>query len=140
MNRHYTKEYYMDLVKMIKEEIPEVSLSTDLIVGFPGETEEDFEETLNLVKEVSYDLAFTFIYSRRNNTPADMMINQVPDDIKHKRFNRLISEINKGVILSNKNYEEKFGGLFKPNIHQNNRYSISFYISNNKYYLDVLQL
>ena len=106
MNRHYTKEYYMDLVKMIKEEIPEVSLSTDLIVGFPGETEEDFEETLNLVKEVSYDLAFTFIYSRRNNTPADMMINQVPDDIKHKRFNRLISEINKGVILSNKNYEE----------------------------------
>jgi len=125
MNRHYTKEYYMDLVKMIKEEIPEVSLSTDLIVGFPGETEEDFEETLNLVKEVSYDLAFTFIYSRRNNTPADMMINQVPDDIKHKRFNRLISEINKGVILSNKNYEEKIVEVLVEGLSKNddNKYT-----------------
>ena len=125
MNRHYTKEYYMDLVKMIKEEIPEVSLSTDLIVGFPGETEEDFEETLNLVKEVSYDLAFTFIYSRRNNTPADMMLNQVPDDIKHKRFNRLITEINKGVILSNKNYEEKIVEVLVEGLSKNddNKYT-----------------
>lgn len=107
MNRHYTKEDYINLVKMIKEEIPGVSLSTDLIVGFPGETEEDFEETLSLIKEISYDLAFTFIYSRRNNTPADMMLNQVPDNIKHNRFNRLIAELNKGVALSNKNYENK---------------------------------
>lgn len=125
MNRHYTKEYYIDLVKMIKEEIPEVSLSTDLIVGFPGETEEEFEETLTLVKEVSYDLAFTFIYSRRNNTPADMMLNQVPDDIKHKRFNRLITEINKGVTLSNKNYEEKIVEVLVEGLSKNddNKYT-----------------
>ena len=125
MNRHYTKEYYMDLVKMIKEEIPDVSLSTDLIVGFPGETEEDFEETLNLVKEISYDLAFTFIYSRRNNTPADMMLNQVSDDIKHKRFNRLIAEINSSVALSNKSYEGKIVEVLVEGLskNDNNKYS-----------------
>jgi len=105
MNRHYTKEYYMNLVKMIKEEIPDVSLTTDIIVGFPGETEEDFKETLNLAKEVSYDSAFTFIYSRRNNTAADMMLNQVPDDVKHDRFNRLINVLNNEIILNNKKYE-----------------------------------
>lgn len=105
MNRHYTKDYYMNLVKMIKEEIPDVSLTTDIIVGFPGETEEDFKETLNLAKEVSYDSAFTFIYSRRNNTVADMMLDQVPDDVKHDRFNRLINVLNDQTILNNKKYE-----------------------------------
>lgn len=102
MNRHYTKEYYLDLIKKIKEEIPGVTLTTDIIVGFPGETEEDFQETLELVKEVGYSSTFTFIYSRRNNTPADMMLNQVSEEDKHHRFNRLIAAVNERVIAQNK--------------------------------------
>ena len=102
MNRHYTREYYLDLVKKIKEEIPGVTLTTDIIVGFPGETEEDFQETLEHVKEVGYSSAFTFIYSRRNNTPADMMLNQVSEEDKHHRFNRLVAAVNERVIAQNK--------------------------------------
>ena len=107
MNRHYTREYYMSLVNKIKQEIPDVSITTDIIVGFPGETEEDFLDTLNLVKEVEYDSAFTFIYSRRNNTPADMMLNQVPEEDKHDRFNRLVEAVNNSVISKNKAYDGK---------------------------------
>ncbi|WP_332833449.1 tRNA (N6-isopentenyl adenosine(37)-C2)-methylthiotransferase MiaB [Clostridium perfringens] len=107
MNRHYDREYYLDLVKKIKSEIPDVTLTTDIIIGFPGETEEDFLDTLSLCKEVGYDSAFTFIYSRRNHTPADKMENQIPDDIKHDRFNRLVEAINKKVVIKNKEYEGK---------------------------------
>ncbi|MBS5922083.1 tRNA (N6-isopentenyl adenosine(37)-C2)-methylthiotransferase MiaB [Clostridium perfringens] len=105
MNRHYDREYYLDLVKKIKSEIPDVTLTTDIIIGFPGETEEDFLDTLSLCEEVGYDSAFTFIYSRRNHTPADKMENQIPDDIKHDRFNRLVEAINKKVVIKNKEYE-----------------------------------
>ena len=97
----------MSLVNKIKKEIPDVSLTTDIIVGFPGETEEDFLDTLVLVKEVQYDSAFTFIYSRRNNTPADMMLDQVSEEDKHHRFNRLVEAVNAGVIAKNKAYDGK---------------------------------
>lgn len=107
MNRHYTKESYLELVELIKKEIPGVSLTTDIIVGFPGETEEDFLDTLDLVQKVQYDSAFTFIYSRRNNTPADMMLNQVPDADKHHRFDRLVKAVNESVIMKNKEFEGK---------------------------------
>ncbi|EHK2386847.1 TPA: tRNA (N6-isopentenyl adenosine(37)-C2)-methylthiotransferase MiaB [Clostridium perfringens] len=107
MNRHYDREYYLDLVKKIKSEIPDVTLTTDIIIGFPGETEEDFLDTLSLCEEVGYDSAFTFIYSRRNHTPADKMENQIPDGIKHDRFNRLVEAINKKVVIKNKEYEGK---------------------------------
>ena len=107
MNRHYDREYYLDLVKKIKSEIPDVTLTTDIIIGFQGETEEDFLDTLSLCEEVGYDSAFTFIYSRRNHTPADKMENQIPDDIKHDRFNRLVEAINKKVVIKNKEYEGK---------------------------------
>lgn len=107
MNRHYTRDYYLNLAKEIRKEIPDVTFSTDLIVGFPGETEEDFQATLDLVREVKYDAAFTFIYSRRNNTPADKMENQIPDDIKHDRFNRLVEAVNEGIIAGNKAVEGK---------------------------------
>lgn len=107
MNRHYTKESYLELVELIKREIPGVSLTTDIIVGFPGETEEDFLDTLDLVQKVQYDSAFTFIYSRRNNTPADMMLNQVPDADKHHRFDRLVKAVNESVIMKNKEFEGK---------------------------------
>lgn len=107
MNRHYDRTYYLDMVKKIKENIPDVSITTDIIIGFPGETEEDFLDTLNLVNEVEYDSAFTFIYSRRNHTPADRMENQIPDNIKHDRFNRLVEAVNRSVAKKNKECEGK---------------------------------
>ena len=95
MNRHYDRDKYLSIVNEARNEIPELSITTDIIVGFPGETEEDFKETLSLCEEVGYDLAFTFIYSNRNNTPADRMPDQIPDDVKHERFNRLVEVINR---------------------------------------------
>ena len=95
MNRRYTKEQYLDLVERIKTAIPDISLTTDIIVGFPGETEEDFEDTMDIVKKVRYDSAFTFIYSKRTGTPAAVMENQVPDDVVHERFDRLLAEVQK---------------------------------------------
>ncbi len=89
MNRVYTKEQYLELVEKMKERIPNVKFSTDIIVGFPGETEEDFEDTLDVVRKVKFEQIFMFIYSRRKGTPADKMENQVPEEIKHKRFDRL---------------------------------------------------
>ncbi|MBP3544175.1 MAG: tRNA (N6-isopentenyl adenosine(37)-C2)-methylthiotransferase MiaB, partial [Lachnospiraceae bacterium] len=93
MNRHYTKEQYLALVERIKTAMPDVSLTTDIIVGFPGETEEDFEETLDVVRKVRYDSAFTFIYSKRTGTPAARMENQVPEEVVKNRFDRLLKEI-----------------------------------------------
>jgi tRNA-2-methylthio-N6-dimethylallyladenosine synthase len=107
MNRHYTREYYIDLIKKIKEEIPNIALSTDIIVGFPGETEEDFKQTLDLVKEVEYDSAFTFLYSIRKGTPAADMENQISDEVKHERFNRLVETLNEISVRKNKEYEGK---------------------------------
>ncbi|MCM8710658.1 tRNA (N6-isopentenyl adenosine(37)-C2)-methylthiotransferase MiaB [Clostridium sp. SYSU_GA19001] len=107
MNRQYNREQYLDLVNRIKKAIPNVALTTDIIVGFPGETEEDFEDTLSLVKEVEYDSAFTFIYSKRKGTPADEMEEQIPDEVKHERFNRLISEVNIICAKKNNEYQDK---------------------------------
>ena len=93
MNRRYTKEQYLELVRKIKEAVPDISLTTDIIVGFPGETEEDFLETMDVVKKVRYDSAFTFIYSKRTGTPAATMENQVPEDVVKDRFDRLLKEV-----------------------------------------------
>lgn len=95
MNRRYTKEQYLELVRKIKTAIPDISLTTDIIVGFPGETEEDFLETMDVVKQVRYDSAFTFIYSKRTGTPAAIMENQIPDDVVKDRFDRLLKEVQK---------------------------------------------
>ena len=92
MNRRYTKEQYLELVDKIRRAVPGISLTTDIIVGFPGETEEDFEETMDVVRRVRYDSAFTFIYSKRTGTPAADM-EQVPDDVVKKRFDRLLKEV-----------------------------------------------
>ena len=91
MNRRYTKEQYLALTEKIRRVIPDISITTDIIVGFPGETEEDFEETLDVVRRVRYDSAFTFIYSKRTGTPAAAMENQVPEDVVKKRFDRLLA-------------------------------------------------
>lgn len=103
MNRRYTREAYLELVKKLREVAPDIAISTDIIVGFPGETEEEFEETLTLCEEVRYDSAFTFLYSIRKGTPAAGYDNQVPEDIKHERFNRLVDVINR--ISAEKNAE-----------------------------------
>lgn len=94
MNRRYTKESYLALVDKIRAAIPDISLTTDIIVGFPGETEEDFLDTLDIVSKVKYDQAFTFIYSKRTGTPAASEVNQVPADIVKERFNRLLELVN----------------------------------------------
>ena len=91
MNRHYDKEQYLTIVKKLREAIPDIALTTDIIVGFPGETEEDFQETLDVVRKANYDTAFTFIYSKRSGTPAAGMENQVPEDVVKDRFSRLLT-------------------------------------------------
>ncbi len=93
MNRIYDKEQYLALAEKIKGEIPDLSLTTDIIVGFPGETEEDFEETLDVVRRVRYDSAFTFLYSKRTGTPAASMTEQVPEEVVKPRFDRLLKEV-----------------------------------------------
>ncbi len=93
MNRRYTKEDYLNLVARIRERMPDISLTTDLIVGFPGETEEDFLETLDVVRRVRYDSVYSFIYSRRTGTPAAAMEGQVPEEVAKGRFQRLLEAI-----------------------------------------------
>ena len=104
MNRKYTKEQYLKLVEKMKKEIPNIVFSTDIIVGFPGETEEDFEDTLDVVEKVCFEQVYMFIYSRRVGTPADKMENQVPEEIKHERFDRLKKLVERQIEQNNKKY------------------------------------
>ena len=101
MNRRYTREDYLLLIKKLREARKDIAISTDIIVGFPGESEEEFEDTLSLVKEVCYDSAFTFLYSIRKGTPAEKYGDQIPEEIKHERFNRLVEEVNRGSAIQN---------------------------------------
>ncbi len=103
MNRKYTREHYLELVRKLREAVPDITISTDIIVGFPGETEEDFQETLSLAREVEYDSAFTFLYSPRPGTPAAEYGDQVPEEVKHERFDRLVETMNE--ISARKNLE-----------------------------------
>ena len=104
MNRKYTKEQYLALVDRMKAKIPGVVFSTDIIVGFPGETEEDFEETLDVVQKVCFEQVYMFIYSRRVGTPADKMENQISEEIKHARFNRLKQLVESQIQENNQKY------------------------------------
>lgn len=104
MNRKYTRDVYFSLVEKIRKACPDIAISTDIIVGFPGETEEDFEDTLDLVSKVQYDSAFTFLYSVRQGTPAAKREDQIPEEIKHQRFNRLVEVINKSSAQKNSRY------------------------------------
>ncbi len=106
MNRGYTREKYLELIKMIRSYVPDAAITTDIIVGFPGETEQDFEDTLALVQEVGFDAAFTFIYSKRSGTPAAKMEGQVPLDVKKDRLNRLMEVQNLSSLHRN---EEMLG-------------------------------
>lgn len=106
MNRKYTKKQYLALAEKMRKEIPDILFSTDIIVGFPGETEEDFENTLDVVRKMNYEQIFMFIYSRRVGTVADKMKNQIPEEIKHERFERLKKLYDDNVSKNN----EKFIG------------------------------
>ena len=104
MNRKYTKEEYLNLAEKMKKTLPDIVFSTDIIVGFPGETEEDFEDTLDVVKKVNFEQIYMFIYSRRKGTIADTMEDQVDEEIKHKRFDRLKEAYDSKVSENNKKY------------------------------------
>lgn len=107
MNRHYSKEDYLNIIEKAKAEVPDIAFSTDLMIGFPGETEEDLLDTIDVVQKVRYDSAFTFIYSKRKGTPAAEMENQIADDVKHERFNRVLNEVNKIVAEISEEYRDK---------------------------------
>lgn len=98
MGRRYTREQYLQLVEEVRKRIPDCAITTDIIVGFPNETQEQFEDTLSLCEQVKYDAAFTFIYSPRAGTPAAKMVDNVSDEVKHERFDRLLKVIEKGVM------------------------------------------
>ncbi|TYO97809.1 tRNA-i(6)A37 thiotransferase enzyme MiaB [Desulfallas thermosapovorans DSM 6562] len=102
MNRGYTREYYLELVEKIRSAVPGVSLTTDIMVGFPGETDADFTDTMELVRKVEFDSAFTFIYNKRQGTPAAGMEDQIPDEIKVERIEKLISLQNEISLRNNK--------------------------------------
>lgn len=104
MNRRYTKEDYLTLARKIKAAMPGIALTTDIIVGFPGETEEDFQDTLDVVSEIGYTSAFTFVYSKRTGTPAATMEEQVPEEVSKERFNRLLALVNEQAAAALKGY------------------------------------
>ena len=107
MRRRYTKESYIELFNKIKKKIPNVAISTDIIVGFPGETEEDFKETLDVVDTLKYDLAYTFIFSKREGTPASLMKDDTSMDEKKERLARLNEKVNEYANMNNMKYKDK---------------------------------
>ncbi|MBE5969564.1 MAG: tRNA (N6-isopentenyl adenosine(37)-C2)-methylthiotransferase MiaB [Lachnospiraceae bacterium] len=131
MNRHYTKEDYLSLVEKIKTANPDIALTTDIIVGFPGETEEDFEETIDVVRKVKFDSAFTFIYSKRTGTPAAKMENQIPEDVVKSRFDRLLSEVQNISSEVVKRYEGKTLPVLVEQINEQDSSLVTGRLSNN---------
>ena len=107
MNRRYDREKYIDIINKLKSACPDIAITTDIIVGFPGETETEFEDTISLVEYVKYDSAFTFIYSPREGTPAAGFSDQIPYDIKHERFERLNEVVNKYSLEKNERLSDK---------------------------------
>ncbi|MGM9930702.1 tRNA (N6-isopentenyl adenosine(37)-C2)-methylthiotransferase MiaB [Pradoshia sp.] len=132
MARKYTREQYLELVRKIKEAIPDVSLTTDIIVGYPNETDEQFEETLSLYKEVEYDLAYTFIYSPREGTPAAKMKDNVPMEVKKQRLQRLNAVVNETALKKNKQYIGQVLDVLVEGESKNNPDVLAGYTTKNK--------
>ncbi len=131
MNRKYTKEDYLTLVSKIKEAMPNISLTTDIIIGFPGETEEDFLDTLDVVRQVRYASAYTFIYSKRSGTPAATMEDQVPEDVAKERFNRLLKEVQTISAELSKEYEGTIQEVLVEEINEQDNTLVTGRLSNN---------
>ena len=132
MNRKYTKEQYLDLVEKMKKQIPDVKFTTDIIVGFPGETDEDFEDTLDVIKKVKYEQVFMFIYSRRVGTPGDRMENQIPEEIKHERFDKLKELVESQIEENNKEYVGTIQKVLIEGISKNNKEMLTGRTDSNK--------
>jgi tRNA-2-methylthio-N6-dimethylallyladenosine synthase len=132
MNRKYTKEQYLSLVEKMKKQIPNVQFSTDIIIGFPEETEEDFLDTLDVVKKVNFEQIFMFIYSRRVGTLADKNPNQIPEEIKHERFNRLKEFYDKQTEENNLKYINTIQKVLIEGISKNNQNALSGRTTSNK--------
>ena len=134
MNRHYTKESYLELVERLRKAMPDLSLTTDIIVGFPGETEEDFQETMDIVRKVEYDSAFTFIYSRRTGTPAASMEDQVSEDVIKDRFDRLLKEVQRLGRMRSSRFE---GQVMPVLVEERNRQEAGYMTGRTPYNLVV---
>ena len=132
MNRKYTKEQYLELVRKMKEMIPNVKFSTDIIVGFPGETDEEFEDTLDVVRKVGYEQIFMFIYSVRNGTVAATRTDQISDDVKHKRFEKLKELFEKSVDEINKKYIGTIQEILVEGYSKNNKEMLTGRTDSNK--------
>jgi tRNA-2-methylthio-N6-dimethylallyladenosine synthase len=132
MNRGYTKEQYLSLIDKIKKAIPDIKFSTDIIVGFPGETEEDFKETLDVVKKINFEQIFMFIYSRRVGTPADRMKNQVLEEIKHERFEILKKLYEDKIEENNKEYIGTIQKILVEGYSKNNKNMLTGRTDTNK--------
>jgi len=132
MNRKYTKEEYINLVEKMREQIPNVTFSTDIIVGFPGESEEDFEDTLDVINKICYEQVYMFIYSRRVGTLADKMENQIDDEIKHKRFDKLKQLVKSQVGENNKKYLNTSQKILVEGISKNNKDMLTGRTDSNK--------
>ena len=131
MNRKYSKEDYLALVERIRAAVPDISITTDIIVGFPGETEEDFLETMDLVHKVQFDSAFTFIYSKRSGTPAASMPDQVPEDVVHDRFDRLLAAVNEEARKKNGLLAGKVMPVLAEQVNERDASLITGRLSNN---------
>lgn len=131
MNRRYTKENYLALVDKIRAAVPDISLTTDIIVGFPGETEEDFLETMDVVRKVRYDSAFTFIYSKRTGTPAAAMENQVPEDVVKDRFDRLLKEVQDISRETCSRFKETVQKVLVENVNEQDEHLMTGRMTNN---------
>lgn len=125
MNRKYTREDYLKLIEKLRKTVPDITLSTDIIVGFPGETNEDFEETLSIVKEVEYDSAFTFIYSIRKGTPAEKFEDQIEESEKHRRFDLLVSAVNEISEKKNKEYQDRVEKVLVDGVSKNDKSTLT---------------
>lgn len=125
MNRKYTREDYLKLIEKLRKTVPDITLSTDIIVGFPGETNEDFEETLSIVKEVEYDSAFTFIYSIRKGTPAENFEDQIEESEKHRRFDLLVNAVNEISEKKNKAYQDRVEKVLVDGVSKNDKSTLT---------------
>lgn len=125
MNRKYTREKYLDVVERLRKAVPDIAISTDIIVGFPGETEEDFEETLSLVRSVKYDSAFTFLYSVRQGTPAAEYEDQIPEEVKHQRFDRLVDAVNADSAEKNAAYRGRIERVLVEGVSKKNENTLT---------------
>ena len=131
MNRHYTKEQYLELVGKLRKAVPDLSLTTDIIVGFPGETEEDILETIDVVRKARYDSAFTFIYSRRSGTPAAKIEDNTPDRVIHDRFDRVLAVVNEVAKEQNAAMQGKTGLVLAEGIDEKDPSMLTGRLSNN---------